>query len=111
VVAAPVYNTGMESKSPQNAKDRTMKKITKATFKAFVKKHREELCVRGSRSSDGGFAKAKPSTLDQPRHTRGITGVWLVGGGRDFFAKYEDDLYTGISVGNCCGCFIVAIRK
>jgi hypothetical protein len=44
-------------------------------------------------------------------HTLGINGVWLVGDGRDYFYPYDDDVMTGLRVNNCCGSFILAIKK
>lgn len=102
------------------------KKITAATFKAFVRKNREALqiatksrfdgMVDGSVSGSGKFSPVRasrdngPFTMDDlGKHDCGIAGVWLVGRSRDWFQEYNKDGFTGIEVSNSCGCFIVAI--
>jgi len=103
-----------------------MKKITKATFKSFVKKNRNNLFVNVTSEFDGmtdgrksvhqGFSAANlndewsnlPNVLE---HTLGIEGVYLVNNSRDYFNHYEDDSLIGIEVYNCCGRFVVAIEK
>lgn len=98
-----------------------VKKITRATFKSFVRKNVGALWVKIKGDFDGMVdcvmptqnAMFKPSeTTDiDPRTTLGILGVWLVGDSRDYFKPYEDDNYRGIYVSNCCGSFIVAVAK
>lgn len=97
-----------------------MSKITKATLKSFINKNRTELFVRekaafcgmidGLEYSKEGFKKAEQSER-QEKYSLGIKGVWLVGGSRNFFSAYEEENFTGIEVYNCCGNFIIAIRK
>lgn len=99
----------------------TQKKITKATFKSFIKKHQGNLYIRNRASFDGmcdGLewnkgAHFKPVQHDErfEEHTLGIKGVWLVGSSRDYFKAYEDESFTGIEVSNCCGYFEVGIKK
>jgi hypothetical protein len=95
-----------------------MSKITKATFKKFVKQ--SGLFIKTNSDFDGmadcvvtinsDFRPAKP-TLHCPDHTLFYSGIWLVGGGRDYFSAYEDAQFKGISCCNSCGSFIVAIKK
>jgi hypothetical protein len=95
-----------------------MAKITKATFKSFIKKN-ENLHIRTFSEFDGmvdgcvaidtGF---KPITMSDRPHTNnlGIQGVWLVGQSRDYFREYNKDGYKGIEVSNCCGNFVIAVK-
>ena len=96
------------------------KKITKATFKSFVKKNRDNLLVMVKGSFDGmidgfsynrdaGFQAARDTNMIE--NTLGIAGVWLVNGGNDYFSAYEDENYVGIKLYNCCTSMIVAIEK
>ena len=95
-----------------------MKKLTKTNFKSFLKKNANKLYVRNKMAFDGmvdgvvdcdnGFKKAI-STNEFPDHKYGFKGIWLVGGGRDYFREFNEDGFTGIRVDNCCGAFIVAI--
>ena len=96
------------------------KKITKATLKSFVKKNAGSLYIKKKRSFDGvvdgciiireGFSPVV-STQNNREHTLEITGAWLVNGSRDYFNAYQDDNFVGIEVYNCCGNFIIAIKK
>jgi len=93
-------------------------KITKATFKKFLKQPNLLISQRSTfdgmvdgvmPSSDKSFKPIEPD--GHVENTLGIKGVWLVGGGRDFFTHYEKDGIIGIEVYNCCGSFIVGVRK
>ena len=96
-----------------------MKKITKATLKSFVRRNDGKLFVNvkssfdgmtdGCESRNGGFQPQR--TADFADHTLGIAGIWLVGSSRDYFKAYDKDDYEGIEVSNCCGYFIVAVKK
>lgn len=99
-----------------------MKKITKATFKSFVKKNRENLLIKTKSSFDGmtdgierfkdnGFSKAVEAYRVHEEHNLGIQGIWLVNGSRDYFEAYNKDGFVGIEVSNCCGNFVVAIKE
>ena len=99
----------------------TTKKNTRATFKSFIRKNAGNLHINVKSDFDGmvdcvmpshrGFRVAQEDTREYMQENNvGILGVWLVGG-RDWFKGYEDDTYKGIEVSNCCGNFIVAIRK
>ena len=97
-----------------------MKKPTKATFKAFLKKHQGNLYVKVRDTFDGmtdGLrdcenvwkpAQARDDLLD---HTCGLMGVWLVGNSRDYFDFIEDEHFKGIKVYNSCGSFSVGVKK
>jgi hypothetical protein len=45
------------------------------------------------------------------KNTFGYKGIWLVNSSRDSFKAFENDLFEGIEVYNCCGSFIIAIRR
>lgn len=96
-----------------------MSKITKATFKSFIKKNREHLWVSRPSEFDGmqdcvvsndkAFFRAEEA--GHIENTLGIKGVWLVGSSRDYFTHYDQAGFVGIEVYNCCGTSIVAVRK
>lgn len=97
-----------------------MAKITTATLKSFVRKNREKLFINVKSSFDGqvdgcepchaGFQVAQQSDR-QEKHTLGVKGIWLVSGSRDYFRPFDQDGFEGIEVSNCCGRFIVAVKK
>lgn len=85
-------------------------KCTKATFKAFVRKYRSQLQIK-VRSTFNGMtdgveenknAEFHPIVANDREitceHTLGICGVWLVGGGRDWFEAWND----GNELQGCC---------
>lgn len=96
-----------------------MKKITRATFKSFIRKNTGNLLINVKSRFDGmtdgcepvktGFLRARREE-NHLEHTLGINGLWLVGG-NDRFNSYEDDKFIGIEYHNCCGYGIVAIEK
>lgn len=98
-----------------------MKRITKATFKSFVRKNRANLFVKVKSSFDemtdcvqqqaGGFQPATNAYYNHEENNLGIQGVWLVGGSRDYFREVTIGEFTGIEVYNCCGTFVVAVKK
>jgi len=96
-------------------------KITKTTFKTFLKKNAGSILIQKKRSFDGmvdgcvesdvkGFHPVVETT-DHAEHTFGISGAWLVGHGGDRFLHFEADGLVGIEVYNCCGSFVLAIKK
>ena len=98
-----------------------MRKPTRATLKSFINKNRESILVKVASSFNGmtdgvedtgssEFSKAH-DTERNAKHTLGITGVWLVLGGRDFITPLQQDGYTGYTVTNCCGKFSVAVKN
>jgi len=99
-----------------------MPKITRATFKSFLNKNKENLFIKNKSSFDGmvdcvmpikgDFKKLTPKDFDiSQENTLGYREIWLVGHGDDYFTAYEDDIYKGYEVYNCCGSFILAIKK
>lgn len=98
-----------------------MRKITLATFKKFVRENRGELEVLVTSEFNGmtdgvDYHRAprwvvNPAEDNHVSNTLGVAGVWLVLGSRDRFSAYEDSERAGIKVYNCCGSFIVAVRK
>jgi len=96
------------------------KKITKATFKSFLKKNSGKLYIRTKSHFDGmtdcveqcadqGWSKITDAEYKHENNL-GIQGVWLVGGSRDYFTAYNDGKFSGIDVYNCCGHFMVGVR-
>lgn len=96
------------------------KKITKATFKNFIKKAEEffinvrtefDGMTDGVESRNKGFQLASGEFKDSGSGSLGFDGIWLVGSSRDRFSYYESETMEGIRVYNSCGSFIVAIKK
>lgn len=87
------------------------KKVTRATFKSFLKANAGKIwvSVRDAHNREitdkSWFQKA---TESMPERTFGIQGVWLVGGS-DWFTAWEGEGYKGIKVSNCCYTFIVGV--
>ena len=103
-----------------------MAKITLATVKKFVRENldNETLFIKKKSAFDGmtdgveyntkaTFEKAEKleSTEQNEKYKLRVAGAWFVGSSRDYFNQYEDDHFKGIEVYNCCGSFILAIKK
>ena len=96
-----------------------MKKITKATIKSFIKKNIDNLFIKIEDSFDGMVDCVMPVKdefhpiikTETNNYNMGIKGCWFVNESRDCFNVYEDDIYTGYSVSNCCGSFKLVIKK
>lgn len=112
----------------------TSKKITIATVKSFIKKHRASLLINVYSSFDG-MQDMVTTTGDHGFHpirnrewydrdtgkyvpvphdncdSLGICGVWFVNGSRDRCRVYDTPTHTGYTVYNCCGEWTVAISK
>jgi hypothetical protein len=98
-----------------------MKKVTRATIKAFIKKHLKEgnLYIKSLSSFDGMvdmvvyeegvFQKAQEE--EQRDNTLGVQGAWFVGSSRDYFEGYVDIDFEGYKVFNACGSFILATNR
>ena len=95
-----------------------MSKITKSTFKAFLRKNPRPLIKVGSNFDPmvdcvmpvaGGFDVAREANYPCENNL-GLAGVWLVGGSRNYFTEYIKDGLVGIRVSNCCGSFVVAAK-
>jgi hypothetical protein len=98
------------------------KKITKATFKSFVNKNRNNLLIRVDSKFDGqrdgcestGEKEYTPivkSVRNYPENDLGIGGLWLVNGGGDYFKLLREGNYTIIEVYNCCGTARIAVAE
>ena len=94
-------------------------KITKTTFKSFIKNNKE-LFIKVTSSFDGytdciqynqkaTFKKVETSNFSID-NTLGIDGVWLVGSSRDYFNEYNDGQFKGIKCNNACGSFVIAVK-
>ena len=96
------------------------KRITKATVKSFINKNIDNLYFKSESSfdpmidcvshTDGAMSKAV-QTSNNLENTLGISGAWFVGSSRNSFSAFENEQYVGIYVYNCCGSFILAIKK
>lgn len=95
------------------------KKITKATIKSWVNKNRGNIYISVKSHFDGmvdcvmpvedSFTLAK--ACNDMDYRMGISGAWFVGDSRDYFTPYDDGAYVGYEVYNCCGTFLLAIKK
>lgn len=96
-----------------------MAKITKATFKSFLKKNSDRALIKVGSSFDGmydcvmlvenaGFAPLEKSS-NPHENNLGYAGIWLVSSSGNSFESYNKDGLTGIRVYNCCGSFTVAV--
>lgn len=97
-----------------------MKKITKATFKSFLRKNEDRLFISVNSTFDGmtdgleffKFAiKPIEHIQESPENDCGYKGVWLVDNCRNYFTPFENKEYKGITVTNCCGRFTVMTFK
>lgn len=98
------------------------RKITKATFKSFIRKNEAKLLVKVRAAFDGmtdglEFTKVaefiparKLCGRDVCENNCGLAGVWIVGS-RNWFEHYETETHIGIAVSNSCAYFTVAIEK
>jgi hypothetical protein len=101
-----------------------MKKPTLATLKSFIRKNEANLMIRCDRSFDGMTdcvemsenpqfrSLVKLNNDSQSEHSLGFghgSGVWLVGGSRDYIKSYSENGMTGFEVYNCCGSFVLAV--
>ena len=95
-------------------------KTTRATIKSFIRKNEGEIFINVRSSFDGmidglsyyhdGFMKAGKD-VDNIRNTLGISGAWFVNNSRDYFTPYDNGNFAGYEVSNCCGHFIIAVKK
>lgn len=98
----------------------TQNKITKATFKKFIKENEANLFIWAKSSFNGQTDcvedldttfKPAEKTTEHLDYTLGYRGLWLVGQSRDYFRAYENETYKGIEVFDSCGTSYVAIKK
>lgn len=97
-------------------------KTTRTTFKSFLNKNLSKLYIKELSHFDGMVDSVMPvedtfkplcpvsygQENHQEQHNLGYEGIWLVGGGRDYFSPWRDDEYIGYEVYNSCGSFILA---
>lgn len=99
------------------------KKITLTTIKSFIKREikNDNLYIKQLSDFDGmvdgvrdvkdDFTKVKYKVEDADRNSLGIPGAWFVKQSSDSFRTYSDDNYIGYEIYNCCGSFILAMRR
>jgi hypothetical protein len=95
---------------------------TLTTIKSFIRKN-PDLYINNLSNFDGmvdcvmpcedrGFRKATaPDQGYNHENKLGIQGAWFVFGSRDYIRSYDDDRFSGYEISNCCGHFILAIKK
>ncbi len=93
------------------------KKVTMATIKAFIRRNSDNMLIKNDSDFDGmvdcvmpcsgKWREAAPTDRLQ-KNTLGVAGAWFVGRSNDFFSRYSSDGFTGYSVSNCCGSFVLA---
>ena len=97
-----------------------MSKITKATFKSFIKRNQGNLQIKVTSDYDpqvdgrvpyhGQEFSPATATTEWMENSLGVKGVYLVGGSRNYFTPYEQDGYSGIRWSNCCGSGVLAVK-
>jgi len=109
------------------------KKITIATFKAFIRRNSDKLYIKVNSKFNGmidmvdnvedDYSKVDASKINLNTHYTakdgwknfnnelGIPGCWLVGGGRDYTRLINNDKYVGINIFNSCGSFNIVVKK
>jgi hypothetical protein len=99
-------------------------KITMTTIKSFIKKN-PDLYIQNLSRFDGMVDCVMPSAEQSFKpviriplredtyndNHKGIKQAWFTLGGDDRFYPFEDDTFKGYEVVNCCGRFILAIKK
>lgn len=95
-------------------------KITLATVKSLINKNAENLYIKLESKFNGMtdgidfvkdcFTKTE-STSSNIKNTLGINGAWFVGSSNDYFTSFENNNFIGVEIYNCCGSFILAIKK
>jgi hypothetical protein len=81
-------------------------RITKATYKSFIKKNQNNLYFRSLSNFDGMVDCVMPTKTEWKKVENWEDLLnnkigWLVGSSRDYFTPIEN----GIEVYNCCGSF------
>jgi hypothetical protein len=100
-----------------------VKKITRATLKSFLKKNDGKIYIELKSSFDGmtdcvmpcdcGIPGLLPAERDTEfsENRLGYKHIWLVGHSNDYFSPFENNIFYGIRVSNCCGSFNVLTPK
>ncbi len=96
-----------------------MARTTLATIKSFIKKNADNLYIKKLNSFDGmcdGISdrSAHPFTQvavnpELADRRLGIAGAWFTPGG-NLFTPYDDGVFKGFDVYNCCGNFVIATK-
>ena len=99
-------------------------KTTLATVKSFIKREikNDNFYIKIKSDFDGmtdcvqdingDWKKADKTKLDlNNRNNLGFNGIWFVGSSRDYFENYEDNNFIGYSVSNCCGHYLIAMKR
>ncbi len=99
-----------------------MARLTLTTIKSFIRKN-PNLYINNRANFDGmqdcvvysdnsNFVPVKkPAENYDHKNKLGIDQAWFVLNSRDHFIEYEDGQFKGYEVYNCCGKFILAIKK
>ena len=99
---------------------KSTKKITLATLKSFARRNNDRLYCKSLSDFNGmtdcvehvnGDFKRTQITDEINYYRSGIQGVYTVGSSDDYFHIYEDESFFGITIFNCCGSSILAVRK
>ena len=97
-------------------------KITLATIKSFIRKN-PTLYIKKSSNFDGMYDCVMPNQNAQfelaqtpaenqnYKNCLGIQGAWFVFESSDYFSVYDDGIYKGYHVYNCCGSFTIATKQ
>ena len=97
-------------------------KITLATIKSFIRKNSNLYikntsnfegmydCVMPNQNAQFELAQA-PAENQNYKNCLGIAGAWFVFQSNDYFSVYDDGIYKGYHVYNCCGSFTIATKQ
>src|ERR1035437_5629219 len=107
-----------------------MSKVTRATFKSFLKKNDGKLLIKRTSNFDGmydcvmqntmpaendGFVELRKTYVEGSQFDENNLGycyIWLTRGSANYFTPYSDSSgRTGFTVDNCCGSFTVAVKS
>ena len=98
-------------------------KPTMATIKSFIRKNDGKLFINVKSKFDGmidgvsldrnsQFSVAlKPEPDRNHENCKGVQGAWFVGSSRDHLTPFDNGVFMGYEVYNCCGSFILAVKK
>ena len=103
-----------------------LKKITLTTIKNFVSRElaNDNLYIKTLSSFDAmtdsikvdneaNFSKAEITDWSEKskNNTLRVRGIWIVRRGNDYFTRYTDEQCIGYRISNCCGSFIIAMKR
>jgi hypothetical protein len=105
--------------SDNKLKVNEMAKTTLATIKSFIKKNSNNLYLMRYHKFDSSYdgIRLDPNPAFEQvtynpvsdSHRLGIDGAWFTYGGNNF-TPYDDGVYKGFNVYNCCVNFVIAIK-